>query len=149
MSSGPLDGVRVVELAGIGPAPFCAMMLADMGADVIRVDRPQPAAMGDYLGRGKRSVILDLRTPGGARAALDLAGRADVLIEGFRPGVAERLGIGPRDCLARNPKLVYGRMTGWGQDGPLAHAAGHDITYLAIRGCSMPSGSATGLRPCR
>jgi len=144
MSSGPLDGVRVVELAGIGPAPFCAMMLADMGADVIRVDRPQPAMAGDYLGRGKRSVILDLRTPGGARAALGLAERADVLIEGFRPGVAERLGIGPRDCLARNPRLVYGRMTGWGQDGPLAHAAGHDITYLAITGVLHAIGQRDG-----
>src|ERR1700683_3501614 len=123
MGNGPLDGVRVVELAGIGPAPVCAMMLAGMGADVIRVDRPQPVMAGEYLGRGKRSVILDLRTPDGPRAVLDLAERADVLIEGFRPGVAERLGIGPRDCLARNPRLVYGRMTGWGQDGPLAHTA--------------------------
>jgi alpha-methylacyl-CoA racemase len=144
MGNGPLDGVRVVELAGIGPAPFCAMMLAGMGADVIRVDRPQPVMAGEYLGRGKRSVILDLRTPDGPRAVLDLAERADVLIEGFRPGVAERLGIGPRDCLARNPRLVYGRMTGWGQDGPLAHTAGHDITYLAITGVLHAIGQPDG-----
>jgi alpha-methylacyl-CoA racemase len=138
-ATGPLAGVRVVELAGIGPAPFCAMLLSDMGADVIRVDRPQPgltpvAPTHDVLLRGRRSVVLDLRAPGGVRAALDLAERADVLIEGLRPGVTERLGIGPDDCWARNPKLVYGRMTGWGQDGPLARSAGHDISYLAITG---------------
>jgi alpha-methylacyl-CoA racemase len=138
-AAGPLAGVRVVELAGIGPAPFCAMLLSDMGADVIRVDRPRPEAIAvapthDVLRRGRRSVVLDLRQPDGVRAALDLAERADVLIEGFRPGVTERLGLGPDDCWARNPRLVYGRMTGWGQDGPLAQSAGHDISYLAITG---------------
>jgi alpha-methylacyl-CoA racemase len=137
--TGPLAGVRVLELAGIGPAPFCAMLLSDMGADVIRVDRPQPAMAvvapaSDVLLRGRRSVVLDLRAPEGVRAALDLAERADVLIEGFRPGVTERLGLGPEACLARNPRLVYARMTGWGQDGPLAQSAGHDIAYLAITG---------------
>jgi alpha-methylacyl-CoA racemase len=136
---GPLTKLKVVELAGIGPAPFAAMLLADMGADVIRVDRPaegpSPAiAEFDILRRGRRSVVLDLHSVGGVRAALDLAERADVLIEGYRPGVAERLGLGPDACLARNPKLVYGRMTGWGQEGPLAHSAGHDIAYLAITG---------------
>jgi alpha-methylacyl-CoA racemase len=136
---GPLAGLRVVELAGIGPGPFAAMMLADLGADVIRVERPDGGGSSvpperDALRRSRRSVILDLRQSGGRRAALDLAAHADVLIEGYRPGVAERLGLGPDDCLARNPRLVYGRMTGWGQDGPLAHRAGHDIAYLAITG---------------
>ncbi|MBV9451311.1 MAG: CoA transferase [Streptosporangiaceae bacterium] len=136
---GPLAGLRVVELAGIGPGPFAAMLLADMGADVIRIDRPaggtdvMPPEF-DTLRRGRRSVVLDLRTPDGVRAALDLAERADVLIEGYRPGVAERLGLGPEACWERNPRLVYGRMTGWGQDGPLASTAGHDIAYLAITG---------------
>lgn len=148
-SSGPLTGVRVIELGGIGPSPFCAMVLADMGADVVRVDRPQPAgalvpAPYDVLLRGRRSVVLDLRMPDGVRAALDLAERADVLIEGFRPGVTERLGLGPEDCWARNPKLVYGRMTGWGQDGPLARSAGHDISYLAITGALHAIGPAGG-----
>jgi alpha-methylacyl-CoA racemase len=137
-ATGPLAGVRVVELAGIGPAPFCAMLLSDMGADVIRIDRPQPEVVAapthDVLRRGRRSVVLDLRQPGGVRAALDLVERADVLIEGFRPGVTERLGLGPDDCWARNPRLVYGRMTGWGQDGPLSQSAGHDLSYLAITG---------------
>ncbi|KLL11170.1 MULTISPECIES: CaiB/BaiF CoA-transferase family protein [Protofrankia] len=138
-ASGPLRGLRVVELAGIGPGPFAAMLLADLGADVIRVDRPGeandivPPAV-DVLRRGRRSVAIDLRSPDGVRAVLDLAERADVLIEGYRPGVAERLGVGPRDCWARNPRLVYGRMTGWGQDGPLAPTAGHDIGYIAITG---------------
>jgi alpha-methylacyl-CoA racemase len=131
--------VRIVELAGIGPGPFCGMLLADMGADVIRIDRPQASGIAlppeaDVLLRGRRSVILDLRQPAGVRTVLELAARADVLIEGFRPGVAERLGVGPDACQARNPRLVYGRMTGWGQDGPLAAAAGHDISYLAITG---------------
>jgi alpha-methylacyl-CoA racemase len=148
-NGGPLAGLKVVELAGIGPGPFAAMLLADMGADVIRVDRPQPERTvvppeTDVLRRGRRSVVLDLRTPGGAGAALDLAARADVLIEGFRPGVAERLGLGPEDCWARNPKLVYGRMTGWGQEGPLAHSAGHDISYLAITGALHAIGRAGG-----
>jgi alpha-methylacyl-CoA racemase len=135
---GPLAGLRVVELAGIGPGPFAAMLLADLGAEVVRVERPDGGSSippeRDVLLRGRRSVILDLRRPEGTRAALDLVSRADVFIEGYRPGVAERLGLGPDACLARNPRLVYGRMTGWGQQGPLAHSAGHDISYLAITG---------------
>ncbi|WP_324790312.1 CaiB/BaiF CoA-transferase family protein [Streptomyces sp. H51] len=136
---GPLTGVRVVELAGIGPGPFAAMLLADLGADVVRVDRPGGAALGidparDVTNRNKRSVIVDLKSADGAARVLDLAARADILIEGFRPGVAERLGVGPDACHARNPKLVYGRMTGWGQDGPLADRAGHDIAYIAVTG---------------
>lgn len=137
---GPLHGRRVIEVAGIGPGPFCAMVLADLGADVIRIDRA--AAVGpatgderfDVLGRGRRSVGLDLKHADGASVALRLIDGADALIEGFRPGVAERLGIGPGPCLERNPRLVYGRMTGWGQEGPLAQAAGHDITYAAVAG---------------
>lgn len=137
--TGPLTGLRVVELAGIGPGPFAAMLLADMGADVIRVDRPggggsAPPPERDALRRSRRSVVLDLRSADGVAATLDLAERADVLIEGYRPGVAERLGIGPDACWERNPRLVYGRMTGWGQDGPLAPTAGHDISYLALTG---------------
>ncbi|MFC8506516.1 CaiB/BaiF CoA transferase family protein [Streptomyces sp. NPDC057411] len=136
---GPLRGVRVVELAGIGPGPFAAMLLADLGADVVRVDRPGGAALGidparDLTNRNKRSVLVDLKADGGPETVLDLVARADVLIEGYRPGVAERLGIGPEPCLARNPRLVYGRMTGWGQSGPLAPTAGHDIAYLAVTG---------------
>jgi alpha-methylacyl-CoA racemase len=147
---GPLDGVRVLELPAIGPVPFLGMLLADLGAVVIRVDRlPGAAGLGDLLaaspmGRGRRSICLDLRKPGGAQALLRLAANADALIEGFRPGVAERLGVGPSDVLARNPKLVYGRMTGWGQDGPLASTAGHDITYLAITGLLHGIGPASG-----
>jgi alpha-methylacyl-CoA racemase len=142
--------VRVVELAGIGPAPFCGMLLADLGADVVRVDRPGggPAVSADpahdLLNRGKRTIAVDLKSPRGTETVLRLAGRADVLIEGFRPGVAERLGIGPDPCLARNPKLVYGRMTGWGQDGPLAQSAGHDIAYIAITGVLHAMGRADG-----
>ncbi|MFD8261773.1 CaiB/BaiF CoA transferase family protein [Streptomyces griseoluteus] len=136
---GPLSGVRVVELAGIGPGPFAAMLLADLGADVVRVDRPDGPGLGidparDVTNRNKRSVVLDLKAPDGAARVLDLAERADVLIEGYRPGVAERLGVGPADCHARNPRLVYGRMTGWGQDGPLADRAGHDASYIAVTG---------------
>ncbi|MFB7509037.1 CaiB/BaiF CoA transferase family protein [Streptomyces broussonetiae] len=136
---GPLSGVRVVELAGIGPGPFAAMLLADLGADVVRVDRPGGPGLGidpayDVTNRNKRSVVVDLKTPHGPARVLDLAERADVLIEGYRPGVAERLGIGPEDCHARNPRLVYGRMTGWGQDGPLAQRAGHDVAYIALTG---------------
>ncbi|CAL9641583.1 Succinyl-CoA--L-malate CoA-transferase beta subunit [Streptomyces sp. enrichment culture] len=136
---GPLTGVRVVELAGIGPGPFAAMLLADLGADVVRVDRPGGPGLGidpayDVTNRNKRSVIVDLKAPDGAARVLDLAERADVLIEGYRPGVAERLGVGPGDCHARNPRLVYGRMTGWGQQGPLADRAGHDVAYLALTG---------------
>ncbi len=137
--SGPLTGVRVVELAGIGPGPFAAMLLADLGADVVRVDRPGGAGLNidpayDLTNRNKRSVLIDLKAADGPGQVLDLVERADVLIEGYRPGVAERLGIGPEECLARNPRLVYGRMTGWGQDGPLAQSAGHDIAYIAITG---------------
>ncbi|MFH9200715.1 CaiB/BaiF CoA transferase family protein [Streptomyces anulatus] len=136
---GPLTGVRVVELAGIGPGPFAAMLLADLGADVVRVDRPGGAGLGidpasDLTNRNKRSVLLDLKSDEGPARVLDLVERADILIEGYRPGVAERLGVGPEACLTRNPKLVYGRMTGWGQDGPLAERAGHDIAYLALTG---------------
>ena len=138
--TGPLKGFRIVELAGIGPGPFAGMMLADMGADVIRVDRAESVREGsganvfDVLGRGRRSVGVDLKHPDGREAVLRLVEHADALIEGFRPGVTERLGLGPDDCAARNPKLVYGRMTGWGQDGPYAPAAGHDINYIALSG---------------
>ncbi|MFY1670939.1 CaiB/BaiF CoA transferase family protein [Plantactinospora sp. WMMB334] len=139
--SGPLTGVRIVELAGIGPGPFAAMVLADLGADVVRIDRvPQvrPERFGtphpDLLGRGRRSLAVDLKSPAGRRLVLDLVRAADVLVEGFRPGVTERLGLGPDDCLAVNPRLVYGRMTGWGQHGPNAASAGHDIDYLALTG---------------
>ncbi|HEX6573285.1 MAG TPA: CaiB/BaiF CoA-transferase family protein [Steroidobacteraceae bacterium] len=134
---GPLHGVKVIELAGIGPAPFCAMMLADMGADVIRVDRvsARPGSREtDCLLRNRRSIALDLKHPAAIEALLELVAGADALIEGFRPGVMERLGLGPDVCLARNARLVYGRMTGWGQMGPLAHAAGHDINYIALAG---------------
>ncbi|MEV1019607.1 CaiB/BaiF CoA-transferase family protein [Streptomyces sp. NPDC050264] len=136
---GPLAGVRVVELAGIGPGPFAAMLLADLGADVVRVDRPGGAGLAidpayDVTNRNKRSVIVDLKAADGAERVLRLVDRADVLIEGYRPGVAERLGVGPGTCHARNPKLVYGRMTGWGQEGPLAQRAGHDIGYIALTG---------------
>ncbi|MER8058865.1 MULTISPECIES: CaiB/BaiF CoA-transferase family protein [unclassified Streptomyces] len=136
---GPLGGVRVVELAGIGPGPFAAMLLADLGADVVRVDRPGGPGLGvdpahDITNRNKRSIVVDLKSPDGAARVLDLAERADILVEGYRPGVAERLGVGPADCHARNPRLVYGRMTGWGQDGPLAERAGHDVSYIAVTG---------------
>jgi alpha-methylacyl-CoA racemase len=137
--SGPLAGLRVVELAGIGPGPFAAMLLADLGADVVRVDRPvaNPVPDGyrlDVVNRGKRSIALDLKSPADLQTARRLLGDADVLIEGFRPGVMERLGLGPADCAELNPRLVYGRMTGWGQDGPLANRAGHDIDYIAVTG---------------
>jgi alpha-methylacyl-CoA racemase len=143
---GPLAGVRVVELAGIGPGPFCAMLLADLGAEVLRVDRPAAARTGwpTVLARGRRSVAVDLKHPDGAGVVLDLVGAADALVEGFRPGVAERLGIGPDACLARNPRLVYGRVTGWGQEGPWRHAAGHDIDYIALAGALHPVGPAGG-----
>ncbi|WP_338784476.1 CaiB/BaiF CoA-transferase family protein [Streptomyces sp. DG1A-41] len=136
---GPLTGVRVVELAGIGPGPFAAMLLADLGADVVRVDRPGGPGLAidpayDVTNRNKRSVVVDLKSPDGPARVLDLAARADILVEGYRPGVAERLGVGPEPCHARNPALVYGRMTGWGQDGPLADRAGHDIAYIAPTG---------------
>ncbi|WP_077800985.1 CaiB/BaiF CoA-transferase family protein [Streptomyces sp. JHA26] len=146
---GPLDGVRVVELAAIGPGPFAAMLLADLGADVVRVDRPGGPGLAidparDVTNRNKRSVIVDLKAPDGPAHVLDLAERADVLIEGYRPGVAERLGVGPADCHARNPRLVYGRMTGWGQDGPLARRAGHDIGYIALTGTLGMTGAPDG-----
>jgi alpha-methylacyl-CoA racemase len=139
--SGPLSGVRIIELSGIGPGPFAGMMLADMGAEVIRVDRASGGSMLsateprlDVLGRGKSSIAVDLKNPEGVAVVLDLIAGADGVFEGYRPGVAERLGLGPDVCLARNPALAYGRMTGWGQTGPLAPAAGHDIDYISISG---------------
>jgi alpha-methylacyl-CoA racemase len=150
MNTGPLSGVKAIEIAGIGPGPFCGMLLADLGADVVRVDRPGgggfalvPAAE-DLLNRGKRSIIADLATPDGVQTVLSLVEHADILFEGFRPGVAERLGIGPEPCLHRRPQLVYGRMTGWGQEGPLARSAGHDITYIAPTGALHAIGQAGG-----
>lgn len=136
LSQGPLAGVRVVEFAGLGPAPFCGMLLSDLGADVIRIDRKdaRPAAPHQVTHRGRRSVALDLKMPESVALCADLFARAEIVFEGFRPGVMERLGLGPDMALKCNPKLVYGRMTGWGQTGPLAHAAGHDINYIAISG---------------
>ncbi len=146
---GPLEGIRIVEVAGIGPGPFCAMMLSDMGADVLRVDRADRVRGGggasfDLLNRGRRSIGVDLKNPEGVALVLDLVAKADGLVEGFRPGVMEKLGLGPDACLARNPRLVYGRMTGWGQDGPMAKAAGHDINYIALAGALDPIGRAGG-----
>ena len=144
---GPLDGVRVIELPAVGPVPFLGMLLADLGADVVRIDRlrAEPLDMGSTaVGRGRRSIAMDLRHPAAAEVVLRLAERSDALIEGFRPGVAERLGVGPDVALARNPRLVYGRMTGWGQYGPLASTAGHDITYLALSGLLAGIGPAEG-----
>ncbi len=139
--SGPLVGLRVVEIEAIGPVPWVGMMLADQGADVVRVDRPVPPDVGlaretrfEVNARGRRSVVVDLKSPEGVEKVLRLAERADILLEGMRPGVMERLGLGPDPCLACNPRLVYGRMTGWGQNGPLAHAVGHDINYIAMAG---------------
>ncbi|MBV5293906.1 MAG: CoA transferase [Curvibacter lanceolatus] len=133
--AGPLQGLKVIEMAGLGPGPFCAMLLADMGAEVLRIERPgTPHTPHDILARGRTHLALDLRAAGAADQVLGLIERADVLIEGFRPGVMERLGLGPEPCLQRNPRLVYGRMTGWGQHGPLAQAAGHDINYIALSG---------------
>jgi alpha-methylacyl-CoA racemase len=150
--SGPLQGVSVIELAGIGPGPFAGMMLADMGADVIRVDRIPTPGGGSALealmrndsvvDRGRRSIALNMKDPRAVEVVLQLAARADILIEGFRPGVTEKLGVGPKDCMARNPKLVYGRMTGWGQTGPLAQAAGHDLNYIALSGAVHAMGPA-------
>jgi alpha-methylacyl-CoA racemase len=146
---GPLQGVKVVELAGLGPAPFACMLLAELGAEVLRIDRPGgglslgPAEL-DLVNRGRRSVALDLKNPQAIDVVRRLVAQADVLVEGFRPGVTERLGIGPEDCHAINPKLVYGRMTGWGQDGPLAQTAGHDIDYLALSGALHLIGRAGG-----
>ena len=150
--AGPLAGLKVVEMVGIGPCPFAAMMLSDMGADVIRVDRPRAPDAGspfamlgkkyDVLARGRKSLALDLKDPAARDLVLDLAGRADILLEGYRPGVMERLGLGPDECHARNPRLVYGRVTGWGQHGPLAHTAGHDIDYIALSGVLHAMGRA-------
>ena len=138
---GPLRGVKIIELAGIGPCPMCAMLLAELGADVVRVDRPTDSGLGigmapehRLLHRSRPSIAVDLKHPDGVETVLRLVDGADALIEGFRPGVTERLGIGPKDCAARNPGLVYGRVTGWGQDGPLAGAAGHDLDYIALTG---------------
>jgi len=146
---GPLTGIKVLEFEAIGPGPFCGMMLSDMGADVLLVERPQDPGLGvprarwtDVMSRGRRSVTLDLKSPQGVQAALQLADKADALIEGFRPGVMERMGLGPDVLLARNPRLVYGRMTGWGQDGPLAPRAGHDINYIALTGVLHAIGRA-------
>ena len=142
---GPLEGIRIIEIAGIGPGPFCAMMLSDMGAEVLRIDRAERVTGSkgpstDFLARGRRSIGVNLKSPEGVALVLELVERADGLTEGFRPGVMERLGLGPDVCLARNPRLVYGRMTGWGQEGPLAHAAGHDINYIALAGALEPIG---------
>jgi alpha-methylacyl-CoA racemase len=148
---GPLSGLKILEFEAIGPGPFCGMMLADMGADVLLVDRPGDAGLGlgrerwfDVMMRGRRSATLDLKSKSGAEAALALASKADAIIEGFRPGVMERLGLGPEALLKANPKLVYGRMTGWGQDGPLAPRAGHDINYIALTGVLHAIGRAGG-----
>lgn len=142
--AGPLEGIRILELAGIGPGPFCGMMLADMGAEVITIDRPggNPSAAGghDVLFRNRRNIAIDLKNPQGIDTVLALCETADAIFEGYRPGVAERLGIGPDTCIARNPRLVYGRMTGWGQDGPLAHTAGHDINYISLSGALHATG---------
>ena len=142
---GPLQGFRVIELAGIGPGPFCGMMLSDMGAEVIRVDRVGGrGGRRDVLTRNRRSIAVDLKQPAGVEVVLKLAETADALFEGFRPGVTERLGLGPEDCMARNRRLVYGRMTGWGQDGPIAHAAGHDINYIGLAGALHAIGEPGG-----
>ena len=144
---GPLTGRKIVELAGIGPGPYCAMLLAELGADVVRVDRIGESNLGlpksakfDLMNRSRRSIAVDMKKPEGVETVLRMIARADALIEGFRPGVTERLGLGPDACLARNPHLVYGRMTGWGQTGPLSHAAGHDWNYIAITGALHPIG---------
>lgn len=146
---GPLHGLKVIELAGIGPGPMAAMLLADMGATVLRVDRKEPSGLGvarperfDLLLRNRRSIPLDLKQPAAVDFVLDLVGSSDVLIEGFRPGVAERLGLGPTVCFEKNPKLIYGRITGWGQHGPLANAVGHDINYIALTGALHAFGRA-------
>ena len=152
---GPLSGLKVVEMAGIGPAPFAGMLLSDMGADVIRIDRKAPGKGdafdavkgGGFLDRGRRSIALDLKKPEAVAAALELIGAADALIEGFRPGVMERLGLGPDVCLARNPRLVFGRVTGWGQSGPLAQTAGHDIDYIALTGALHAIGERSAPTP--
>ncbi len=145
---GPLSGMKIIELAGIGPGPFCGMLLADMGAEVIRVDRPggQPRRPKDVLTRGRKSIAVDLKSDEGREVILKLCESSDALFEGFRPGVTERLGLGPDDAMARNKKLVYGRMTGWGQEGPMAQAAGHDINYISLAG-ALHSIGETGGKP--
>ena len=143
--SGPLEGLRVVELAGLGPAPYACMLLADLGADVVRLDRPG-VHPSDLLARSRPAIGIDLKQPAAVALVLDLVAHADVLVEGYRPGVAERLGLGPEECWTRNRRLVYGRMTGWGQDGPLAARAGHDIDYIAVSGALWPIGRS-GERP--
>ncbi|HLQ85703.1 MAG TPA: CaiB/BaiF CoA-transferase family protein [Salinisphaeraceae bacterium] len=145
--TGPLAGLKVVEMVGLGPAPFCGMLLADMGAEIIRIDRPQKPTAGtsvDVLARGRPTLEVDLKQPGSVDAVLALVDRADALIEGYRPGVMEKLGLGPDICLARQPALVYGRMTGWGQSGPLAGAAGHDINYISLSGVLHAIGQRDG-----
>src|ERR1700730_16167053 len=154
MPMGPLEGIRIVEMAGIGPGPCCAMLLSEMGAEVSRVDRGMRVgqdtspdgndARFNLLSRGRRNIAVDLKNPAAVDAVLRLIDRADALLEGFRPGVMERLGLGPELCLARNPKLVYGRMTGWGQDGPIARTAGHDINSIALSGGLHSIGEAGG-----
>jgi len=147
MATGPLAGVRIVEMAGIGPAPFCGMLLSDLGADVVRIDRPGGPPLRDPVtSRGRRSILLDLKRAEDVETALRLIERAEALIEGFRPGVMEKLGLGPEVALARNPRLIYGRMTGWGQTGPLAQTAGHDLDYIAVAGALHAIGRA-GERP--
>jgi alpha-methylacyl-CoA racemase len=148
---GPLQGIKIVEFAGIGPGPFCCMLLSDMGADVVRIDRTEPADLGtptetkyNLLTRGRRSIALDLKRAEDVKVAKALVAKADALVEGFRPGVMERLGLGPDECLATNPRLVYGRMTGWGQEGPLAQAAGHDINYISLVGALNAIGPKNG-----
>ncbi len=152
---GPLAGLKIIEMAGVGPAPFAGMLLSDMGADVVRIDR-KPTSKGDaidaieggrLLDRGRRSIALDLKKPEAVAAALELVAGADALIEGFRPGVMERLGLGPEVCLARNPRLVFGRVTGWGQEGPLAETAGHDIDYIALTGALHAIGAKDAPAP--
>jgi alpha-methylacyl-CoA racemase len=151
-TGGPLAGTRIVEIAALGPVPYCAMLLSDLGAEVVRVDRVEAVDRGllntdprfELLNRGRRSVAVDLKQARGVETVLRLAERADALLEGFRPGVAERLGIGPDTCLARNPRLVYGRMTGWGQDGPLAASAGHDVNYISLAGALHAIGNWGG-----
>lgn len=146
MRAGPLAGIRVVEFAGIGPGPYCAMLLSDLGADVLRINRPgqPPSSPNDVHARGRRAITLDLKQDAHRRMALELLDRTDALIEGYRPGVLERLGLGPDVVLARNPRLVYGRVTGWGQSGPIAQAAGHDINYISITGALAGIGPSEG-----
>ena len=141
---GPLSGTKIIELAGIGPGPFCGMLLSDMGAEVIRVERPGSSGGADVLTRGRKSIAVDMKSNAGRETVLKLCESVDALFEGFRPGVMERLGLGPNECLSRNEKLVYARMTGWGQNGPMAHAAGHDINYISLLGVLHAMGEAGG-----